>query len=176
MSSNKRRRKDKTMTKQKIYGICCGNIFNTSFGFDEENENFISFKEAITGHLSSLEGAVMTTCNIGLELIAAETALSQNKDLICVIPFEGQADKWSEFYRERYFGVHEKSKRTVNLSSCFNNNNSYEADEYIAENCDELIVILSKGEGLPYTARRALELNKRVTIIDCDNFSVVNLK
>lgn len=157
------------MTKHKIYGIITGETFNTGFGFDEENTAFDSFKELIENFFLQLDGSFMTTCDAGLGIFTAEAVLSCGKGVICVMPYENQASRWNPELRERFFSIHEHSEKVVMLSTHYYEGCESEAEDYIASNCDELIVIKSSKEKLSDICKCA---DKKITVIDCDDLTI----
>lgn len=147
---------------------------NTPFGFDEENECFFKLRKLLTMYFKSLDGTVMTDCQAGLGLYCAEAAAQEGCDLVCVAPYENQAEKWTPQLRERYFSLHEKARLVTILSTAYTESCMDEAQLYIAHNCDEMIVLKCESEPLPLGAQRALKLKKNVTVIDCEKFTIEN--
>lgn len=162
------------MTKQKIYGLIGGNTLATNFGFDEENENFKKFKEFATNFISTLDGKILTCANAGLELWCGEIAVECQKPLLCVMPYEEQATKWCNDHRERFFNLHEKAENVEILSKKYYYTCEEDAKIYVAKNCDCLIIVKSKSNGLCENNLAEIMENKEVIVLDCDEFTIKN--
>lgn len=160
------------MTKLRQIGIITGKTINTPFGFDEENEDCMKFKDLIHNYFSANRGIYYSLCDAGLGIYCAEEVLKSNNSLFCVTPYENQAAKWSDNFRERYFSIHEKSLDQKLISTRLNENSLTDAEYYITDNCDEILVIISDNEEIPNSVLKALSDGKKVTLIDCQNLSI----
>ncbi len=160
------------MTKQKIYGIIGGNTLATSFGFDEESENFGRFKVFAQSFLKQLGGDFITCANGGLELFCGEFAIENRQNVVCVMPFEEQATKWSGDLRERFFNLHEKSAGVKILSKKHFYGCEEKAEEYVADNCDCVILVKSKGDEVSENVKSAIKQKDSVIVLDCDDYTI----
>ena len=82
----------------------------------------------------------------GVDLIAAEQVIlkrtdSNNIRLIAVIPYEGQANKWNEHWRERYFNVLEKCDDVITLHTKYIQGCYHERNRYMVDRSNRLIAI-----------------------------------
>lgn len=99
------------------------------WGFDEENEDFIKLKRVLKHQIFSLVDSgvenFITSLSQGIETVCAEIILelkenlNPNIRLVCALPFEEQAGKWSSHQRERYFTIMEKADKSIFLQEKF---------------------------------------------------------
>ncbi len=160
------------MTKLTNFGIITGNTLNTSFGFDEENGDCTKLKEMLSNLFSQNKGVYYCDCQAGLGIYSAEEVLNSKNQLFCVTPYEGQSQKWSVDFRERYYNLHEKSVDTKFISKKYTESCLDDCKNYIADVCDELYVIATSKDELPMCVKNAFEAGKKVTIINCDDFTI----
>lgn len=87
-----------------------------SFGYDEESEDCMLLKLKMLAQIQEMRKkgvtAFFTGMAMGMDIWAAELILElkaglpqEDIRLIAVVPHEGQANKWSVEYRERYFDI-----------------------------------------------------------------------
>lgn len=160
------------MTRQRIYGIIGGNALSTQFGFDEKCGSFSKFKEMISGLIASLEGKVMTSLNPVCELVCGELAIEYEKPLLCVMPFEEQASKWSDCLRERFFSLHEKSESVKLLSRKFYEGCEKDALDYICKTADHIIFIKSGNEVATDFISEEVSFSKPLTVINLEDYTI----
>jgi uncharacterized phage-like protein YoqJ len=88
-----------------------------TFGFDEENQKCADLKLAMLNEISQLieDGVTefLSGMALGVDIWGAEIVLTlrnQGKPvrLVCVLPSEEQANRWSVSERNRYFTILEK--------------------------------------------------------------------
>lgn len=102
----------------------------------------------------------------GFDLICAETVLihkrviaSQNDTkikLIAVLPFEGQANRWSISDRDAYFRILERCDKVITLSKRYTSDSYYERNQYMVDNSSKLICYYDgKRGGTEYTIKYA---------------------
>lgn len=87
----------------------------------------------------------------GVDLIAAEQVLLRRfvvkKDnpehikIIAVLPYEGQADRWSEHWRERYFNVLSKCNEVIPLHTAYTRGCYQERNRYMVDHSQRLISV-----------------------------------
>ena len=86
------------------------------WGYDEEWEDCVKLKLKLACEIEAMWKKGVTTfisgMAIGVDMWAAEIVLDLKSaypqdtiKLIAAIPYEGQANKWSVEYRERYFDI-----------------------------------------------------------------------
>lgn len=164
------------MTKFINYGIITGKTLATEFGFDEENFKCTTLKEMLGNVFSQNKGIYYTSCEAGLGIYSAEEVLNSKNQLFCVIPFENQAEKWSDNFRERYYTLHEKSVDTRFISKQFEKNCINDCENYITSSCDELFFITSQNDVIPQSVKSAFNSGKKITLINCDDFTIKIMK
>lgn len=169
------------MSKNLTYGILTGNIMETPAGLDEDNLNFVQLKSFLGAYFENVasEGCeILTNCDFGLQLVAAQAICARNlgRFLTCVIPFEEQPVKWYEHYRNIYFNVHKKCRRTVNLGFRPGSAGISDSEYYIANNADVITLIKSKDEAVPTAAVHAFKKGKKIEVIECESLEVKLLK
>lgn len=117
------------MKKNLYCGFITQRPSTLKWGFDEENEDFIKLKRVLKHQIFSLvESGVenfITSLSQGVEMVSAEIVLelkesiNPNIRLVCAVPFEEQAVKWSENQRERYFSIMEMADKSMFLQEKF---------------------------------------------------------
>lgn len=160
------------MTKQNSYGFIGGNPLDTRFGYDTENEEFLKFRKLLSELISKLDGEIHTCANAGIELACGECAVENDKELVCVMPFEEQAAKWCPCQREHFFNLHAKAQKVEILSKKYYPECESFATNHIIESCDHLVYIGSLHKPLPVEIKNAMERGKPTTIINCDDFTI----
>lgn len=96
------------------------------WGYDEEYPNCIALKQLMEHELSKLVNRGVDTffigMAVGIDIWAGEIILKMKQEnpgralhLMAVLPFEGQANRWSDEYRERYFIILEHADDVVTL-------------------------------------------------------------
>lgn len=142
---------------------CClaGNMPNKlPFGLNEEHPFCISLKNALRKEIiTKIEFGCLrfiTGCSWGADMICSEIVLALKKEypdieLICVIPYEKQASKWKEAFRNRYFNILEQSDRMMLISNKYTPDCYYERNRYMVDNSTHLIAVYN-GEDKGGTA------------------------
>ena len=84
-------------------------------------------------------------CEYGVPLWAAEIiiALKMYNDikLHIAMPYEEQATKWAEEYRDRFFTVHEKADTVTIISNHYTEDCYEKAERYMCDRADKSIII-----------------------------------
>lgn len=97
-------------------------------------------------------------CEYGMPLWAAEFIVYlkplNNITLSVVVPFEEQAVRWTEEYRNRYFRVHEKADNVTLASTQYHPSCYREAEQMMIDESD-LLIIWGKPNSLPDKYRYA---------------------
>lgn len=94
-----------------------------SWGYDEENDTFLYIRGIIKNKMTELIKSgiksFISDMSLGISIVCAEIALElrdevdSNVRLVCVMPYEKQADKWSSEQRERYFNILAQSSKAI---------------------------------------------------------------
>ncbi|NLZ46030.1 MAG: DUF1273 domain-containing protein [Clostridiales bacterium] len=171
------------MKKNMSCGIICGNTLETNFGFNEADIGCIQLKMFLNSQFNGLiKNGVerfYTNCNIGLDLFCAEiaqNACNNQADLICIQPFENQAMKWPDNYRERFYLIHEKSAKSILLNKDYDIRYVYLSEKYIIEHSDIILIIKSDSDKFCLAAKYALTLGKEIYMIDSDSLTLTVIK
>ena len=88
--------------------------------------------------------------------------------LITVVPHEGQANNWTEVWRERYFRILEYSSDVVTLESHYSSGCYHARNRYLVDHADSVLALYngSPTGGTAYTVKYAYQRNKEIIIID----------
>ena len=91
-----------------------------------------------------------------------------NIQLITVVPHEGQANSWSESWRERYFRILELSTDVIMLSSRYTRDCYHVRNRYLVDNAEKLLALYNGGAtgGTAYTVKYARQKNREIIVID----------
>ena len=125
------------------------------WGYDERDARCAEFRFRLRESLEYLIGRgyvdFMSGGALGFDLMAAEMVLSLREKypwirLIMVIPFDGQADKWTEEQRRRWLWVIEASDRVVHVSHAYDKGVFFRRNHYLVEHAD---LLLAAYDGKP---------------------------
>lgn len=91
-----------------------------------------------------------------------------NIRLITVVPHEGQANSWTEAWRERYFRIHELSAEVITLASRYSRDCYHVRNRYLVDNADRLLALYNgcATGGTAYTIKYAQQKNREIIVID----------
>ena len=150
------------------------------FGDDESSAASVRMKDMIYNEIKNCAAnSYDTFLNGGArggDIIFAEQVLLvkaieyPNIRLITVVPHEGQANSWSEAWRERYFRIHEFSTEVITLASRYSRDCYHVRNRYLVDNADKLLALYNGGAtgGTAYTVKYAHEKNREIIVIDPD--------
>ena len=120
-----------------------------------------AYEHGITGY--------MTGMAVGFDMLAAEVVLSmkgicQSITLMAVIPYSGQAGRFSDYNRRRYDALLAQAEETVVLSDQYYTRCFLERDRFMVEHSSMLIACYDGREkvGTFWTVRLAESLARRV--------------
>ena len=148
------------------------------FGENELSAESIRVKTMILDEImSSAANGCDTFLNGGArggDIIFAEQVLLvkateyPNIRLITVVPHEGQANSWSEAWRDRYFRIHELSTEVITLASRYSRDCYHVRNRYLVDNADKLLALYNGGAtgGTAYTVKYAHEKNREIIVIN----------
>ena len=148
-----------------------------AFGFDEESEGCIALKAVLHAQIEDMCTRGVTTffsgMALGVDLWAAEMVLElksrgRSLRLVCVLPFENQADRWSVSHRERYFDVLSRADEVIYVSCRFTTDCILRRNRYLVEHSDYLIAVYDGSEkgGTAYTVDYARRKGRSIVVID----------
>ena len=128
--------------------------YQLPFGFNEEEENCISFKNDLKNKLTALIENEHVTKFIsgitpGTDMYASEIILELKKtypflSLESVISFEEEAVKWSESFRNRYFSVLQGCSVETVLQKHFSSDCLCKKNSYIINSSDIILSFTCK--------------------------------
>lgn len=110
----------------------------------------------------------------GFDLAAAEAVLALRGSLagmrlMCVIPFEGQSERFAESVRVRYERVVGAADEVVTIAPHYTVDAYFRRNDFLADHSTAVIAYFSdRNSGTAYTVRRALRRHSRVINL-CDN-------
>ncbi len=147
------------------------------WGYDETDARCIALKKAITEQIVKLVAVGYTDFFSGMaegaDIWAALAVLTLKKEnrtlkLHCVLPCEGQADKWSAPERELYFSILEQADFVVYVSREYSKDCMLKRNHYLVDHADCLLAIYN-GEwrgGTAMTVRYARKLNRKIILLN----------
>ena len=125
------------------------------WGFDEADARCVEFKFRLRESLEYLIGRgyadFLSGGALGFDLLAAEMVLSLREKypwirLVMVIPFDGQADRWTEEQRQRWRSAIEASDRVIHISHDYDRGVFFRRNHYLVEQAD---LLLAAYDGQP---------------------------
>ena len=125
------------------------------WGYDETDARCVEFRFRLREALEYLIGKgytdFMSGGALGFDQMAARIVLSLREKypwirLIMVIPFDGQADKWSREQRGRWLEIIEASDRVIRISHSYDKGVFFQRNHYMVENAD---LLLAAFDGQP---------------------------
>lgn len=125
------------------------------WGYDETDARCVEFRFRLREALEYLIGQgytdFMSGGALGFDQMAARIVLSLREKypwirLIMVIPFDGQADKWSREQRGRWLEIIEASDRVIRISHEYDKGVFFKRNHYLVENAD---LLLAAFDGQP---------------------------
>ena len=108
--------------------------------------------------------AVASSCERGFPMTALSAAYKAGLDMIVVIPYEGQAESWSEELRRRYLDIQLKASQRFMISEDYTAECGLLADHMLLQMCR--IVLISGENSRIQTAARRLE--KDIIVLNSD--------
>ena len=125
------------------------------WGYNETDARCVEFRFRLREALEYLIGQgytdFMSGGALGFDQMAARIVLSLREKypwirLIMVIPFDGQADKWSREQRGRWLEIIEASDRVIRISHEYDKGVFFKRNHYLVENAD---LLLAAFDGQP---------------------------
>ena len=147
------------------------------WGYDETDARCVALKKALTEQIAKLVKAGYTDFFSGMaegvDTWAALAVLALKKEnpalkLRCVLPCEGQADRWSASARELYFSILGQADEVVYVSQEYSEDCMLKRNRYLVDHAACLLAVYN-GEwrgGTAMTVRYAQRKKRRILIID----------
>lgn len=126
------------------------------WGNDERDARCMDFRFRLRESLEYLIGKgyvdFLSGGALGFDLMAAELVLSLREKypwirLVMVIPFDGQADRWTEEQRRRWLSVIEASDRVVHISHSYDRGVFFRRNHFLVEQADLLLAAFDGQRG-----------------------------
>ena len=147
------------------------------WGYNEADPRCVALKKALAGEIVKLVDTGYTDFFSGMaegvDTWAALTVLALKKEnpalrLHCVLPCEGQADRWSASARERYFSILEQVDEIVYVRREYSRGCMLERNRCLVDHAACLLAVYN-GErrgGTAMTVRCAQRLGRKIIILD----------
>ena len=140
---------------------CCFTGYRPSkmpFSLDKNSKEYKDFENKIIEAVLKLSSDGCTEfysgMAMGFDIIAAETILlfkelyrDINIRLVAVIPFENQADSYSEEWYSRYQNILDSCDEKIVLSNKYFKGSYQKRNEYMVDNCDYVLTYFDGQSG-----------------------------
>lgn len=153
------------------------------WGYDEEWEDCVRLKLKLACEIEAMRQKGVTTfisgMAIGVDLWAAEIVLDLKRaypdeqiELFAAIPYEGQANRWSVDYRERYFNTLAEADGDIILHEHYTKSCMHERNRFMVDNSAYMIAVFNgeKG-GTANTVKYAESKGLNIVIINPNDLS-----
>ena len=147
-----------------------------AWGYDETDTRCVALKTALAKQIATLVDAGYTDFFSGMaegtDTWAALAVLALKKEnpalrLHCVLPCEGQADRWSDSARELYYSILEQADEVVYVSREYSKECMLKRNRYLVNHATCLLAVYN-GEwrgGTAMTVRYAQKLGREIIIL-----------
>ncbi len=154
--------------------------------YDEAAPDCILLKEVLKAQIKALTDRGVTDFLSGMaqgtDLWCSQIVLDLKKKspalkLHCVLPCEGQADRWSASERERYFSILEQADGVVYVHREYNKRCMLERNRYLVDHASFLLAVYNGTwrSGTGATVRYAQKLNREIIVINPDMRALAEL-
>jgi uncharacterized phage-like protein YoqJ len=154
------------------------------FGYDEEHPDCIKLKQMLGDEINNMRNKGVATflsgMAMGVDIWCAEIALNLKKTypaekirLVAVIPYEGQANRWSVEYRERYYNILEKADEVVTLQTQYIKGCMQARNRFMVDSSSHVIAVFNGGSGgTKSTIEYAIKRRSDVVVINPDTLKI----
>ncbi len=147
------------------------------WGYDEADARCVTLKQTLAKQIAKLVDAGYTDFLSGMaegtDTWAALTVLSLKKEnlalkLHCVLPCEGQADKWSASARELYSTILEQADNVVYVSREYSKDCMLKRNRYLVDHAACLLAVYNGEQrgGTAMTVRYARKLGREIIVVN----------
>ena len=150
------------------------------WGYDETDARCVEFRFRLREALEYLIGRgyadFLSGGALGFDQMAAEIVLSLREKypwirLIMVIPFAGQADRWTEEQRGRWLDIIAASDRVVHISRDYDKGVFFRRNHYLVEHADLLLAAYDGQPGgtagtVAYARRHGVRVSRLAPVKD----------
>ncbi len=144
---------------------------------NEADPRCIALKETLAEQIATLAGAGVTEYFTGgadgVDCWAAEIVLSLREKnpalkLRCVLPHEGQADRWSSSARERYHSILKRADSVDYVSRQYYDGCMIDRNHRLVESAGLLLAVFNgvRRSGTGATVNYARKMGKEIIVID----------
>lgn len=133
-------------------------IHTLPFGHNEEDERCIILKQALRASAERLitehdVSHFMSNMDIGVPLYTAEIledlgTAHPSVTLECVFPYETQAEKWPESFRDRYFDVASLCDKETLLQTQYTEGCVQVCEHYLIDRADIVLAVFDRDDAL----------------------------
>lgn len=166
------------MERQKISCAFTGHRPNKlPWRYDETDSRCVALKEIMAEQIAMLVGAGVTEYYSGgadgVDCWAALIVLALREKnptlkLHCILPHEGQADRWSDSAREQYRSILERADSVNYVSRQYYDGCMIDRNHRLVESADLLLAVYNgvRRSGTGATVNYARKMNRRIIVID----------
>ena len=145
--------------------------------YNEADPRCAALKETLAEQIATLAGAgvmeYFTGGADGVDCWAAEIILTMREKnpalkLRCVLPYEGQADRWSDSARERYHSILKQADSVDYVSRQYYDGYMIDRNHWLVESADMLLAVFSgvRRSGAGAIVNCARKLGREIIVID----------
>ncbi len=154
---------------------------------NEADPRCIALKETLAEQIATLAGAGVTEYFTGgadgVDCWAAEIVLTMREKnpalkLRCVLPHEGQADRWSDSAQERYHSILERVDSVDYVSRQYYDGCMIDRNHRLVESAGLLLAVFNgvRRSGTGATVNYARKMGKEIIVIDPITWQVTHEK
>ena len=154
---------------------------------NEADPRCIALKETLAEQIATLAGAGVTEYFTGgadgVDCWAAEIVLTMREKnpalkLRCVLPHEGQADRWSDSAQERYHSILERVDSVDYVSRQYYDGCMIDRNHRLVESAGLLLAVFNgvRRSGTGATVNYARKMGKEIIVIDPITWQVTREK
>ena len=143
---------------------------------NENAQEYLLLKDAIRREIRAKidKGihAFITGCARGADIICGEIVLEMKKScpdvkLVCVLPFYGQEDRWSQRWKDRHANLLSHASAVVYVCAGYSKAAFLERDRYMVDHSTDMIAVFNGSDtgGTAYTVKLALQKKLACTLI-----------
>ena len=154
---------------------------------NEADPRCIALKETLAEQIATLAGAGVTEYFTGgadgVDCWAAEIVLSLREKnpalkLRCVLPHEGQSDRWSDSARERYHSILKRADSVDYVSRQYYDGCMIDRNHRLVESAGLLLAVFNgvRRSGTGATVNYARKMGKEIIVIDPITWQVTHEK
>lgn len=154
------------------------------WGYDEEDDDCLKLKQLLVEQIVALidNGVINFVSDMawGTDLFCAEMVVGLKRylfpqlQLICVLPSEEQAAKWSPQQRKRYYDTLEHADQTIYMQHHVSQEGVFKCHRWLVEHSHFLLAVHNGAhKGSAYAVSRYAQAEGRaVIVVNPDNLTV----